>query len=164
MTGEVTVWRLDSRRYSKAALSGSGAFKYGGRWNLQGTRVVYCAESRSLAAMELLVHVEDFEDLVAMEWRATAITLPGDVIERPLQYPQSWRTYPYSTTTQKFGSEWVRSHRSLALRVPSAVVPGEFNFLVSPAHPGFFKLKFSSPEPFGFDARLARRPNQGHLG
>jgi RES domain-containing protein len=157
VTEAVTFWRLDSRRYAKAALSGNGAFKYGGRWNLRGTRVVYCAESRSLAAMELLVHVEDFEDLLAIEWRATGVTLPGDAIERPLRYPQSWRNYPYSAATQQCGSEWALSLRSVALRVPSAVVPGEFNFLVNPVHPDFKDLRVAGPTPFRFDPRLAQR-------
>jgi RES domain-containing protein len=156
VTGEVTVWRLDSRRFARTALSGNGAFRYGGRWNLRGTRVVYCAESRSLAAMESLVHVEDFEDLVAVEWRATGITLPRNAIECPLRYPQSWRAYPYSTATQQFGCEWARSLRSVALRVPSAVVPGEFNYLLNPAHPDFDGLEATGPTPFRFDPRLAR--------
>jgi RES domain-containing protein len=157
VTGAVTVWRLDSRRYAKAALSGNGAFRYGGRWNLRGTRVVYCAESRALAAMEALVHVEDFEDLDAVEWRATAITLPGSAIECPPRYPRAWRTCPYSLSTQRFGSDWARSQRSVALRVPSATVPGEFNFLTNPAHPDFVGLTIAPPEAFRFDPRLARR-------
>jgi RES domain-containing protein len=156
VTDPVTVWRLNARRFAKAAFSGGGAFRYGGRWNLPGTRVVYCAESRALAAMESLVHVEDIEDLGAVEWQATAITLPGAFIERPLRFPQSWRSYPFPPLTQKFGSDWARDLRSVALRVPSAVVPGEFNFLINPAHPDFTKVKFALPEPFRFDPRLAR--------
>ena len=156
MTDPVTVWRLNAERFAKAALSGSGASRYGGRWNLPGTRVIYCAQSRALAAMESLVHVEDIEGLDAVEWQATAITLAGALIERPLRYPQSWRSYPYSPSTQRFGSAWARDLRSVALRVPSAVIPGEFNFLLNPAHPDFAKVRFAPPEPFRFDPRLAR--------
>ncbi|HXN36377.1 MAG TPA: RES domain-containing protein, partial [Opitutaceae bacterium] len=74
----------------------------------------------------------------------------------PLRHPLAWRIYPYSPSTQRFGSAWAISRRSVALRVPSVVVPGEFNFLVNPAHPEFTKLKFAPPEPFWFDRRLAR--------
>lgn len=155
MTEPVTVWRLSARRLARTALSGNGAFRYGGRWNLPGTRVVYCAESRALAAMESLVHVEDIEDLGAFEWQPTAIALPSAAIERPSRYPKSWRTYPYSVSTQRFGSAWVRSQRSVALRVPSAIVPGEFNFLINPAHPDFRRLKVATPVPFRFDPRFA---------
>jgi RES domain-containing protein len=156
VTDPVTVWRFNARRFAKAAFSGSGAFRYGGRWNLPGTRVVYCAESRALAAMESLVHVEDIEDMGAVEWQATAVTLSGALIERPQRFPRSWRTYPYSTSTQKFGSEWARDLRSVALRVPSAVVPGESNYLLNPAHPDFTKVKIAPIEPFRFDPRIAR--------
>jgi RES domain-containing protein len=135
-------------------MSGGGAFRSGGRWNLPGTRVVYCAESRALAALEPLVHVEDMEDMAALEWRAIAVSLPADSVERPGRFPGSWRSYPYQSATQKFGSDWARSLRSVALRVPSAVVPGEFNTLLNPGHPAFARLKVASPVPFRFDPRL----------
>jgi RES domain-containing protein len=154
VTDAITVWRLNARRFSRAALSGNGAFRYGGRWNLPGTRVVYCAESRALAALEALIHVEDIEDLCTVEWQATAITLSSAAIERPLRYPQSWRTYPYTSSTQRFGSTWAQNQHSVALRVPSAVVPGEFNYLINPMHPDFAKLRIERPEPFRFDPRL----------
>jgi RES domain-containing protein len=155
VTDAITVWRLTARRFARAALSGQGAFRYGGRWNLPGTRIIYCAESRALATLEALVHVEDIEDLGAVEWQATAITLPSSAIERPLRYPRSWRIYPYVSATQRFGSKWARSQASVALRVPSAVVSGEFNYLLNPLHPDFSGLIMERPEPFRFDPRLA---------
>jgi RES domain-containing protein len=106
--------------------------------------------------MESLVHVEDLDDLGSIEWRATAITIPGAALECPLRFPRTRRTYPYSPSTQGFGSEWAGSQRSVALRVPSAVVPGEFNFIVNPAHPGFDRLKVAATESFALDPRLAR--------
>ena len=81
MTEPVTVWRLNARRFAKGSLSGMGAARYGGRWNLPGTRVVYCAESRALAALEALVHVEDMESVGAVLWQATSITIPGEKVE-----------------------------------------------------------------------------------
>lgn len=156
MTDPVTVWRLNARRFAKDAFTGSGASRFGGRWNLPGARIIYCAESRALAAMELLVHVEDIEDLVSVGWQATAVVLPSAAIEGPVRLPQSWRAYPYSATTQRYGSAWAASRRSVALRVPSAVVPGEFNVLLNPEHPAFERLRISAPAPFRFDPRLAR--------
>jgi len=156
VTEPVTVWRLNARRFAKGSLSGMGAARYGGRWNLPGTRVVYCAESRALAALEALVHVEDMESVGAVLWQATSIAIPGDKVERPSHFPQSWRAYPHTRATQVFGSDWARGLGSVALRVPSVVVPGEFNYLLNPLHPDFGGLKVSSPEPFRFDSRLAR--------
>jgi len=150
----VTVWRLCTRQKAEAAFTGNGAYRRGGRWNLPGTRIVYCAESRALAAMEILVHVEDMEDLARLEWRAMAVTVPWEAIERPGRFPGSWRTYPYSRATQKFGSAWARAGRTVALRVPSAVVPGEFNFLLNPKHEMFARLRIAPAEAFRFDSRI----------
>ena len=152
MTDAVTAWRL----FALAALSGEGAYRRGGRWNLPGTRVVYCAESRALAALEALVHVEDVGDMGAVEWRAAAIAIPHTAIERPLRYPQTWRKYPFHRSTQEFGNAWAKGMRGVALRVPSAVVPGEFNYLLNPAHPEFGRLTFGHTVHFSFDPRLAR--------
>lgn len=143
-----------ARRRATQELSGEGAFQWGGRWNLPGTRVIYCAESRALAALELLVHVEDMEDLSALDWRAVAVDIPGDAIECPSRYLDNWQSYPYRPSTQEFGSEWSRARRSVALRVPSAVVPGEFNYLLNPGHPGFGHLRVAPPVAFRFDRRL----------
>jgi RES domain-containing protein len=117
---------------------------------------VYAAESRALAALESLVHVDEIEDFAAVAWQATAITFPSAAIERPSRYPEAWRIYPYAAATQRFGDGWVRRRSSVALRVPSALIPGEFNFLLNPAHPDFAKLDVAPPEAFRFDPRLAR--------
>jgi RES domain-containing protein len=104
--------------------------------------------------MEILVHVEDMEDLARLEWRAIAVAVPWDAIERPDRFPSSWRTYPYSPATQKFGSAWARAGRTVAIQVPSAVVPGEFNFLLNPEHEMFALLKIAPAEPFRFYSRI----------
>lgn len=156
MSEIVTIWRLHARHLSKTALSGEGASRYGFRWNLPGTRVIYCAESRALAAMESLVHVQAVEDLAAVRWQLTAIVLPNAWIGRPSRYPARWDIYPYAQSTQRFGSDWARSLSSVALRVPSAVVDGEFNYVLNPEHPDFIKLDILPAVPFQFDARLFR--------
>jgi RES domain-containing protein len=151
------AWRLSARQFSGTSLSGIGAGRVGGRWNLPGTRVVYCAGSLSLAAMERLVHVESFDDLEAFEWMATALTIPGSAIEQPARFPRSWREYPYSVESQRFGSAWAGGQRSLALRVPSVVIPGEFNYLLNPAHPDIGSVTVAAPVGFRFDPRLGTR-------
>ena len=154
MNAPVTVWRLCAEKKVYAAFSGEGAFRRGGRWNFPGTRVAYCSESRALAAIEVMVHVEGMEDFGALSWRTISVTIPCDAVERPLRYPPSWRAYPYARETQEFGSEWASARRAVALRVPSAVVVGEFNFLINPEHADFKKLEILRPELFEFDPRL----------
>jgi RES domain-containing protein len=107
--------------------------------------------------MERLVHVESFEDLDAVDWMATSIVFPDSAIERPARFPRSWREYPYSLESQRFGSAWAGEQRTVALRVPSVVIPGEFNYLLNPAHPDFGSVKAAAPVAFRFDPRLGSR-------
>lgn len=115
---------------------------------------MYCAESRALAAMEILVHAEDTSHVCAIEWICIPAVFPANVVESPSRYPESWRQFPHSPATQVFGATWARGLRSAVLRVPSAVVPGEFNYLLNPAHPDFQQVKIGKAEPFSFDPRF----------
>ncbi len=136
-------------------MSGEGSYRRGGRWNPPGIRVIYCAESRSLALVEVLANLRRPGFMQSQPWVVIQAAVPSELIERPPQVPENWRETPYTTATQSFGAEWVQAQRSVALRVPSAVVPGEFNYLLNPAHPKSGKVKIGKPEPFSFDQRLA---------
>lgn len=151
----VTVWRLASKRRISTIWDGEGAFRRGARWSPPGVRAVYCAESRALAALEVLVHVEEVGDFVAQDWVIASVSIPEAFIEQPSKFPADWRAYPYGPSTQTFGADWIRSVRSIALRVPSAVVLGEFNYLLNPQHTDFPKLQLGKPGPFQFDPRLS---------
>lgn len=105
--------------------------------------------------MEVLAHLDERERLALTKWFHIPVRIPLELIEIPTHAPDSWRKTPYPPETQSFGAEWARARRSAVLRVPSAVVPGEFNYLLNPAHPGFARIKTGKPEPFHFDARLA---------
>jgi RES domain-containing protein len=151
----VTVWRLAAKRRATTLWSGEGAFRRGARWSPPGVRAVYCAESRALAALEVLVHVEEVSDFVALDWVIAPATIPNALVEQPQKFPADWRIYPYKATTQDFGAEWIRSGRSAVLRVPSAVVLGDFNYLLNPLHADFSRIEFGKPASFQFDPRLS---------
>ncbi len=153
MSGTV-CWRLCATHRADDAFSGEGAARRGGRWNLRGTHVVYCSASRALAALEILANVDARHRLIGLAWTCVSALVPDDAIERPAQFPSTWRQFPHGPETQALGSEWVRALRSVALRVPSAVVPGEFNFLLNPAHPDFKHVRIGAAESFAFDPRL----------
>lgn len=152
------VWRIQKRRWVRSAFNGEGASRSGGRWNHKGDPVVYTSASLSLAALELLVHLEPGdlpEDLVSLEAR-----LPDDVrVEwiRPERLPGNWRNYPAPAVLQEIGSEWIRSGRSLVLAAPSAIIPFEHNVLIQPRHPEFSRIRIGKPQPFRLDSRLWRR-------
>lgn len=151
---EVVVWRLCRQRYAEESYSGEGSRRYGGRWSSAGRKVAYSSESRSLAALEVLVNVRDPNILFREAWTLIAAKIPSELIERASRVPETWQVTPYTTDTQIFGDNWAQELRSAALRVPSAVVLGEFNYLLNPGHSDFKKITISKPEAFLFDSRF----------
>lgn len=153
----MVVWRLCRQRYASHPLDGEGARLYGGRWNYLGTSVVYTAETLALAALETLVHLDP--DLAPTDLVAIPIELPANIrVEEIIvaELPPNWRSTPALETLQEIGTAWVRRASSLVLRVPSAVIPQEHNYLVNPAHMDQSRLKVGRPQPFSFDPRLLK--------
>lgn len=151
----LVAWRLVSRHRAASAFDGEGARLYGGRWNPPGIAVVYASTALSLAALEVLVHVDPDtapRDLVALRAELPAGTAVSRLV--PSDLPAGWRAYPAPAALQALGAAWVRAGATVALRVPSAVVPREDNLLLNPAHPAMAKLRIAAPEPFSFDPRL----------
>ena len=149
------VWRLAPSPYP--AFDGEGARRAGGRWNSAGIPVVYSSEHLSLAVVELLVHVEVAalpDNLIAY-----AVDLPDAAVERldPALLPTGWSDDPEQGTTRTLGDGWLREARSLALAVPSAVIPEELNVLLNPRHPAAeTALVATFTRPFTFDPRIGR--------
>lgn len=151
------AFRLVKRRHAARAFDGEGARRFGGRWNPPGVAVVYASDSIALAALELLVHLDDVAHVSGFV--LCAIELPDALIE-PLaarRLPAAWRSAPPPDALQAIGSAWAQARRSVVLRVPSAVVPREHNYLLNPLHPDFRKLTPATPEAFELDPRLGRR-------
>jgi RES domain-containing protein len=149
------VWRLAPSLYP--AFDGEGARRVGGRWNSPGLPAVYSSEHLSLAVLELLVHVDVAslpDNLVAY-----AVDLPDAAVERldPAKLGADWTTHPVPGATREIGDRWLRQGGSLALVVPSAVIPEESNVLINPRHPGAeAALVAASSRPFAFDPRISR--------
>ena len=150
----LTAWRLCAAKYAATAFDGEGARLHGGRWSLRGIPVVYTSESRALAVIEVLANVDERDRLLDIAWVLISAEVATGLIEKPVRYPADWRAFPRPVATREFGAAWAREQRSAVLRVPSAVVPGEFNYLLNPAHPAFSQIKIGKPEPFTFDPRL----------
>jgi RES domain-containing protein len=115
--------------------------------------VVYAAESRSLASLEILVHAEDTSLLAAIRWVALPVEIDEALIHVPRTLPPNWWRVPPSSTTRKFGATWAKQARTPVLRVPSAVTRGEFNYVLNPRHPEFGQLQIGRAAPFTFDTR-----------
>lgn len=150
------VYRLASRRYQKTAFSGQGGLYAARRWNLKGNLIVYTATSRALAAVEYFVNLEPNQapdDLVMLE-----TSVPDGLVEELdlHRLPRRW----FETNNrecQEIGTEWLKSQRSVGLKVPSVPVRGDWNVLLNPEHPGFRQVKILAEEPFFYDERMFQK-------
>jgi RES domain-containing protein len=132
-------------------LDGFGAKLAGGRWNSQGHAVVYMAESVSLAVLENLVHMsrEDFP----VGYVCIGASIPDHLAI--LEESDLRQGFP-TLSTANLGDLWIESLASAVLRVRSAVVFAEYNYLLNPAHPQFREITVEETAPFTFDGRLFR--------
>ena len=146
------------RKFSDQPLSGEGARLYGGRWNPPGVSVAYTSASLALASLELFVHLNRDDrppDLVS-----AAAEIPDDVTTtriEPKDLPGDWRKYPAPSELQEIGRSWIHEGKSAVLRVPSVVVPDEYNYLINPSHPHFRRIVIHPVEPFAFDERMFKK-------
>lgn len=151
----ITVFGICKTKHAANPFDGEGAFLNTGRWNSRGTRMVYTAASLALAALEMLVNVEDDELLLEYSY-ATARVDPALIVAvndfRPL--PVNWSDSPAPVEVQQIGDEWVRQQESAVLEVPTSVIPLEKNYLINPNHPDFKHIILGKPEKFSFDERL----------
>ena len=149
-------WRICRRRYAPASMTGEGARLYGGRWNSRGVRVVYASTSLALAAIETFVNLEPNLRPNDLVYIAGEVPDAMEILSVSLEnLPANWRR-SREESLRKVGDAWIREGLTVALRVPSAAIRGEWNLLLNPAHAEFSKIRFEPPEPFEFDLRMFR--------
>lgn len=136
------------------AFDGEGAGLYGGRWNHPGSAAVYVSDSLALAALEYFVHLGSAAR--GMRFVCIPVELPDAMIDSvgEGQLPPNWREEPAPEETRDIGTRWLKDVSAVALRVPSVIVPVEFNLLLNPAHEEFSRIKIGKPRPFDFDPRM----------
>jgi RES domain-containing protein len=147
----MVAWKLLPMRHQGEAFSGEGARIAAGRWNSRGTRAVYLSGSLSLAALEMLVYAG--RAALTMPLVFFRVEFPDDVdVETAAleKLPSNWRQQPPPESTRRFGSEWIARGTAVGLRLPSIMVPEEWNILLNPAHPEFAKLRIPKPQRFRF--------------
>ena len=147
------AWRIVKEKHAATAFSGKGAADSGGRWNSRGVPVVYTSNTKSLAALETLVHLNP---PVPFKYVAIRIQFDDALVEivRAKALPPDWQTEPPPPSTKAMGDAWARAARSAVLALPSVIIPGELNYLLNPAHPDFKTISLGKTEPFAFDSRL----------
>ena len=151
----LSAWRIVKTRYARSAFDGEGTSVNPGRWNSRGVPVAYASESRSLALLEALVHLQDAEVLPSFSF--VGAVFPDDLVEvvSELSLPRDWRASPARQATRDLGDRWIAEARSAVLRVPSTIIEEEHNYLINPAHPDFRLVRTIPPRIFALEGRLA---------
>lgn len=151
---DVTVWRLTHERYADTAFSGEGARQHGGRFNSSGTPVVYTSESLPLALVETLTGLERYQQLRRYVFFRVRLGEEMISVVSDEDLPEEWDRHPPPSQSQQVGDQWVSRKTSVALQVPSVVVPYSYNYLLNPSHPAFEEIEVELEEPFPVDRRL----------
>ncbi len=148
------AFRIVKEKHVLTAFSGEGARAYGGRWNRPGVPMVYAAQTRALAALESLANFAGAERRIPFV--AFEIDVPEGLVTRlpASRLPADWRSAEPRSSTQDLGSAWQLQGDSVALLVPSVLIPQEYCLLLNPEHPDTRKVIVRYPEAFRFDPRL----------
>ena len=155
------VWRIatDTPRYLAEDLSGKGAEATGGRWNEKGVPVVYASETRALACLETIVHLN--AGGLPLNRYLVSIEIPDAVWARAVRHtspPVGWEAEPAAMVSIQFGTKWLASNSSALLIVPSVIVHEEYNVLVNPSHADSKGLKATKIRRWTYDPRLTKPP------
>jgi RES domain-containing protein len=150
------AWRIVKRRHAETAFDGEGARLYGGRWNSPGVAAIFASESRALATLEVLAGLQTNSPLPGY------VLIPAEFDESLVvaveleELPPDWKRSPPPPSTQRLGDDWIARDESAVLRVPSALVPKESNYVLNPQHPDFSGVNIGEAEPLLVGPRLLR--------
>ena len=134
-------------------LSGRGASLFAGRWNSKGIFMLYTSMTPSLALLENRVHMTF---MPTEEFCLAKLSIPEDkvLVMEAIDLPVDWYKYPAPSALKKIGDAFVRDMVYLALKIPSAVLPEEYNILINPNHPDAVKIEQVSNRTIPIDERL----------
>ena len=151
------AWRVVKKKHKSTAFDGEGARLYGGRWTSVGRRAVYTSSSVALATLEILVHMGlANRPVVARSYVIYRVEIPESLVVEvdPADLPANWAAPIAPARLSAIGDTWLDARDKPVLRVPSAVVLSEPNFILNPEHPHFSRLSIGPEQPYAFDSRL----------
>ena len=147
------VFRISKEEYAASLTSSRAA----NRWNLKGQNVIYTGSSRSLSSLELVVHKGSVKPILVYKVMVISIAA-DDYLTRQIlikDLPANWRSFAAYSNLQSIGSQWYIEQQSLVLKVPSAIIPFEYNYMINTEHPDFNKkISLVRVEEYFWDSRL----------
>lgn len=148
------VYRLSKSKYAHD-LRGTGAKRFGGRWNKRGTPCIYSSESRALAVLEYSVNAN--VDLIPRALSICVFEIDYKRVKevKTQTVPGNWKEIPAPLSTKEFGTDLLDDGIPI-LKIPSIVIPGEYNYILNPmTDKNHFKLV--DIRDFVFDLRIKSR-------
>lgn len=157
------VYRIQKARFVPTMLSGESARLYGGRWNPEGTPLVYTSASPELAVLETLVHLDGTPLADLPPFVQATLALPDNSVEiiPEVELPTDWQEVPGSEHVTQFLLPRLQpAYPFMAFAVPSTVSPGSptLNILLNPLHPLIAQVQVVAVTPWIFDKRLRPEP------
>jgi|688.fasta_scaffold22410_5 RES domain-containing protein len=146
------IYRFSDSDY-KNDLSGEGARLYGGRWNSVGSPMLYATEHISLGVLEIMVNKRLLTPMQT-DFCLIEMEIPSDSVKTLSSSSLKSNWFNDWDYTQYIGDHFLLDHKIWILRVPSAVIHEEYNFLINPTHTKFNELKLKRSRPYGIDNRL----------
>lgn len=150
------VYRIGRTKYAND-LTGEGARLNGGRWNNILTACIYTSESRALSLLEYTVniHIDDIPRALSI----TTFKIPENNIFKLTiaELPGDWRTAPAPASAKDLGTQLLKKAEFAVIKVPSAVIPAEYNFLLNPAHKESSKFSIVDVQDFVYDVRIKNK-------
>ncbi len=146
------LFKICREKYSKS-LQASGIPN---RWNKKDEFVIYTAGSISLSTLEMIVHRSGIN--LIEPYKLLKITVKDEALVHSLnvnKLPKNWRTLDAYVHSQETGSQWYQEKKSLILKVPSAIIPEEYNYIINTSHPSFeTNISLESANYYLWDKRL----------
>ncbi len=146
-----TLWRISSF----VDLSGEGGLRASGRWHTEGRLVIYLADCPAGALLEHIVHMTDMvEDaFLPRFYQLLRISVPDELAIKALNTlsPADWKERP--EYTRQVGDAWLASLETPLFRVPSAIAPQTWNYLLNPEHPDAKQVQVAEVIREQFDNR-----------
>lgn len=149
------VYRISKCQYIED-LEGTGAARYPGRWNSKGVYILYTAATPSLALLESVVHISN---IAISSYCMICLNVPEDKIKTitAAELPDNWFVNPAIDALKQTGDSFIKENKFLGLKIPSAIMPEENNFLLNPAHPDFKKISTVYVRTIPIDERFLKR-------
>jgi len=144
------LYTIGKTRYA-GDLTGNGAKLNGGRWNHEGVPCIYLAQSRALSLLEYAAHAP--LDVLPGALSFTTIEVPDQPMQQltPDQLPGNWFCWPHSKESRDLGTILLTQKEYLLLKIPSAIITQEYNFILNPLHPLSNKVRIVAINDYAYD-------------